>query len=946
MRIFLSCVTREFGSYRQRLASHLLALPRHAFEVKVQEDFQQGGFTLLDRLGAYIRECDLVLHLVGDFAGARPSPEHVQNMFARLGETAPDPLPELSYTQWEYELARRFDKGMLCYLAAPEAERDWEPESQQGETELGMQMSHRERIGRAGKDYRKFKGRHDLVRKVFFDLGLSPTDKAGNLPFASIGSLFKGRDEFLLKLRETLDEGRPRGGIRANSLGIPAAVVHGLGGVGKTRAALEFAHWYADEYTAMLFVAADSPVSLESNLAQLCSAAVLDLDEKVEKETTKQVAAVLRWLNRNHGWVLILDNVDSDEAVGAVRKLLASLTGTGEVVITSRFSRWSREVATIELDVLNEASSTSYLLESTMQLRRDEAEDTERAKELAFALGQLALALEQAAAYINAQGISLQDYLERWRSHRDRLLSYHDELATHASHSVAVTWLTSFEQLSGDGRRLLQMLCWLAPEPIPRTLLQAGGGPLGATASSELPAIEREGLILDAEEALGDLWKYSLARSSPDKLTFSVHPLVQDVTRRNLPEANRQPILEAALRWLKAGVEVDPADVRNWPVLEPLASHVLAAANFADRQGDLYPAAWFLNHLGHFFQVKAQWAAAEPLLRRAVAIYEKIGGLNHVYLPSTLNNLAELLRVTNRPNEGEQLLRRTLAILEKSSRPDDPLVTTCLSNLGLLLRDTNRMNEAEPLQRRALAIEEKRLGPEHPNIAHRLNNLAQLLQVMKRPDQAEPLLRRALTIGERSLGSDHPHNAPVINNLATLLHNANRMDEAEPLSRRALAISERSFGPDHPEVAISLNNLAELLEDRKRLDEAETLMRRALSISEKSFGPEHPNVARCLGNLAALLRKADRPDEAEPLMRRNLAILIHSTRSNGYPHPRLRSVRDGYVVLLEEMKVPKGEISIRLREMGADDVPNGGGTKVQSPRAEAAYQGGSEGQPE
>jgi tetratricopeptide (TPR) repeat protein len=831
----------------------------------------------------------LVLHLVGDFAGARPSPEHVQNMFARLGEAAPGPLPELSYTQWEYELARRFDKGMLCYLAAPEAERDWESESQQGETELGMQMSHRERIGRAGKDYRQFQGRHDLVRKVFFDLSLSPTDKAGNLPFASIGSLFKGRDEFLLKLRETLDEGRPRSGIRANSLGMPAAVGHGLGGVGKTRAALEFAHRYADEYTAMLFVAADSPV--ETNLAQLCSAAVLDLDEKAEKETTKQVAAVLRWLNRNHAWVLILDNVDSDEAVGAVRKLLASLTGTGEVVITSRFSRWSREVATIELDVLNEASSTSYLLESTVQLRRDEAEDTERAKELAFALGQLALALEQAAAYINDQGISLQDYLERWRRHRDRLLSYHDELATHASHSVAVTWLTSFEQLSRDGRRLLQMLCWLAPEPIPRTLLQAGGGPLGATTSPELPAIEREGLIFDAEEALGDLWKYSLARSSPDKLTFSVHPLVQDVTRRNLPEANRQPILEVTLRWLKAGVEVDSADVRNWPLLEPLASHVLAAANFADRQGDLYPAAWFLNHLGHFFQAKAQWAAAEPLLRRAVAIYEKIGGLNHVYLPSSLSNLAELLRVTNRLNEGEQLLRRALAILEKSSPPDDPLVTICLSNLGLLLRDTNRMNEAEPLQRRALAIEEKRLGPDHPKIAHRLNNLAQLLQAMKRPDQAEPLLRRALTIGERSLGSDHPHNAAVIDNLATLLHNANRMDEAEPLSRRALAISERSFGPDHPKVAISLNNLA------------------------------------------ALLRNADRRDEAEPLMRRNLTILIHSTRSNGYQHPRLRSVRDGYVVLLEEMKVPKGEISARLREMGAEDVPSGGGTKVKSPHA-------------
>jgi tetratricopeptide (TPR) repeat protein len=920
MKVFLSCVTREFGSYRRRLAAQLAALPRHAFEVKVQEDFQQGGFTLLDQIGAYIRECDLVLHLVGDSSGARPSPEHVRGMFARLGEATPEPLPELSYTQWEYELALRFDKRLLCYVAAPEAERDWGPKTQHGEIEVRLQVAHRERMRREGKDYRRFQGRHDLVRKVFFDLSLSPTDKAGNMPFASIGALFQGRDEFLLKLRETLDEARQRGEGRAHTSGVPAAVVHGLGGVGKTRVALEFAHQYADDYTAMLFVAADSPVSLEANLAQLCDAAVLDLDEKVERANTRQVAAVLRWLNRNHGWILILDNVDSDEAVGAVRRLLASLAGTGEVMITSRFSRWSREVETLELDVLNEASSALYLLESTVQLRRDEAEDQERAKELAFELGQLALALEQAAAYINAQGISLRDYLERWRRHRDRLLSYHDKLATHASRSVAVTWETSFEQLSENGRRLLRMLCWLAPEPIPRSLLQAGSGPFGAIGPPRLPTIEREALVLDAEEALGDLWKYSLARSSPDKLTFSVHTLVQDVTRRKLPEAERQPMLEAALRWVKAGFEGDPADVRNWPVMEPLASHGLAAANFADRQGDTLPAAWFLNTLAHFFHAKAQWAAAEPLARRALAIHEEGWGPDHPNVATSLINLAELLRVTNRLNEAEPLLRRALAIREKSWGTDHPEVATCLNDLALLLRDTNRMNEAEPLQRRALAIDEKSFGPNHPNLVRRLNNLAQLLQVLGRPNQAEQLLRRALNIGEESFGPDHPNNAPALNNLATLLHNANRLDEAEPLLRRALAIDEKSLGPDHPDVAISLNNLAQLLQDRKWLEPAETLMRRALAISEKSFGPEHPSVALRLSNLALLLRDANRLGETEPLMRRNLAILIQFSRVNGYPHPRLRSSRDTYVTLLKEMKVPKGEISAKLRAMEEQDV--------------------------
>src|SRR5664280_2454707 len=101
MKVFLSCVSSEFRSYRLRLAAQLAALPHQKFEVKVQEDFEQGGFTLLDQLAAYVRDCDLVIHLAGDAWGARPTPEHVRAMFARLGVPPPVPLPALSFTQWE-----------------------------------------------------------------------------------------------------------------------------------------------------------------------------------------------------------------------------------------------------------------------------------------------------------------------------------------------------------------------------------------------------------------------------------------------------------------------------------------------------------------------------------------------------------------------------------------------------------------------------------------------------------------------------------------------------------------------------------------------------------------------------------------------------------------------------------------------------------------------------
>ena len=124
MKIFLSCVSTEFKSYRLKLANQLGALPGQPYEVKVQEDFLQGGHTLLECLADYIRNCDLVIHLIGEASGARPTSEHERSLLQTLGETSLESFSGWSYTQWEYHLARRFQKNVLVYLAKPEAPRD------------------------------------------------------------------------------------------------------------------------------------------------------------------------------------------------------------------------------------------------------------------------------------------------------------------------------------------------------------------------------------------------------------------------------------------------------------------------------------------------------------------------------------------------------------------------------------------------------------------------------------------------------------------------------------------------------------------------------------------------------------------------------------------------------------------------------------------------------
>ena len=269
VRVFLSAVSTEFRSYRLRLANQLGALKGKPFEVKVQEDFQQGGYTLLQRLADYLRECDLVIHLVGDAAGARPSADHERALFQHLGETPPEPLPCWSYTQWEYRLARRFNNRMLVYLVQPEAPRDCGLPVRQSDNDARLQRAHLAHIHNSGEHWKLFAGPHQLIREIFYDLGLEPSLKVDNIRsrFRSLGSLFKGRDEFLERIRTALGHANHRGHQRfaAITANATAATVHGLGGIGKTRAAVEFAIRHADDYTALLFVTADSPASLQQN---------------------------------------------------------------------------------------------------------------------------------------------------------------------------------------------------------------------------------------------------------------------------------------------------------------------------------------------------------------------------------------------------------------------------------------------------------------------------------------------------------------------------------------------------------------------------------------------------------------------------------------------------------------------------------------------------------
>jgi tetratricopeptide (TPR) repeat protein len=837
-RVFVSAVSNEFGKVRSAVASDLRS---RKLLVKVEDDFRlgAGADTLLRKLHDYIRDCSAVVCIMGNRSGTGPTPTEA----APFAHLLPPGVMQASYTQWEFFLARHFRRNLYLYLA-----EKYDPDGPSlGIDDSNLQRAYVQHIQALGLNRQSFGTDDELRRKILREEWTnSKRPKPIVLPYPSLGDLFKGRDEFLQGLNDSLR----RGGHTA----IVSHAFYGLGGIGKTRAAVEYAWAHRDAYSALLFVVAETPEALRRNLAALTSTLVPELDTT---DDAVRLQAVLDWLMTNPGWFLIFDNVDTKTTLAEVERILGALSG-GHVVVTSRLADFSGNFQPLELGLLAMEDAAAFLLARTEGRRRPAADDEAKARGIAAELGRLALALEQAAAFIAKRRLTFGQYLEQWRLHGDQVLAWFDETVTGYPRAVAVTWQTSIAQLSEGGRRLLERLAWLAPEKVPEFLLDV-----------PIPGAEAE----DLHKALDDLAAYSLVTRDAEGPFFLIHRLVQDVTRRSLLGVAPDKALTEALNWMDGAWVGDARDVRHWSRLELLAPHARASAIYADGASISKPTSRLMNELGRLFMAKALHSEAEPLLRRGLAIDEKELGPDHTDVAIMLNNLASLLRDTSRYAEAEPLMRRVISIIDKNLGPDVPLIAIALNNLAGLLQYTNRFGEAEPLRRRALAIDEKNFGPNHPNVGTRLSNLAVLLRKTGRFAEAEPLIRRAIVIAEENFGPDHPTVSTRLNNLCTLLTSTNRFAEAEPLIRRALAIDEKSYGADHPEVATDLNNLSQVLQQSKRYA------------------------------------------EAEPLMRRQAAIFVEFTRRTGYAHPHLESAFQNYAALLEAMGKNSAEIETEIKKL-------------------------------
>ena len=673
-RIFISATSRDLGSYRE-LASKTLR--GRGYETDDQPIFNLTHLEITTKLETRIAACDAVVCLIGLVYGGEP-------------KDRPTTEPRRSYTQLEYDIARRLNKPVFRLFADTSTEFD--PHQRETEDLLKLQLDYIAEVKR-NHDWRTFANK-DQLRAEIAELrfpweGPPPDHKPNNLPFATIGTLFKGRESFLANLRDHL--ATPDGKAAAI---VARQAVHGLGGVGKTRTAIEYGWRHAGDYTALLFISAPTASALRSNLAELAGVLAVQAGPAVEQ----RLAEVLHWLDAHPGWLLILDNVDTEDAAREAETLLARLNA-GHVLITSRLSNWGAGVEPLELHVLAEADAVAFLLERARN-RRKSNDDAASARTISHELDGLALALEQAGAYIDKLRLTFAEYLARWQAKRPEVLGWHDQRLMKYPASVAVTWLTTFAQLSEPERLLLGILSYLAPEPIP----------LGLFDTKPMTAA-----IDEPRDHLAGLAGYSLVRFEGSDAVL-VHRLVQETGRQ---KDKGSEALRIALEAVNALVPFDPDDVRTWPVWTPLAPHALAVAHRSDAAGITDPTARLMNQLGLYLRMRSQHDEAERLYRRSLAIDERSYGPDHPNVARHLNNLASLLQATNRLGEAEPMMRRALAIDERSYGLDHPNVAIDLNSLAGLLRVTNRLSEAVSLHRRALAIDERSYGPDHPLVANR-----------------------------------------------------------------------------------------------------------------------------------------------------------------------------------------------------------------------------------
>ncbi|MFG2030587.1 FxSxx-COOH system tetratricopeptide repeat protein [Streptomyces sp. NPDC048825] len=586
---------------------------------------------------------------------------------------------------------------------------------------------------------------------------------------------FTGRDATLRELRQHLTS--------ANDVAM--LVVHGLGGVGKTQLAVEYAYRYQSKYRFVAFVDAEQSDLVASQFVSL--ARELGLSEVSSDQVIPHVYGKL--VDRRP-WLIIFDN---GEKPATLTHALPSggLASNGHVIVTTRVSGWSSRGGVIDLDVFTRRESVELLV------RRVPGITAAVADRIAEQLGDLPLALEQAAGYMSYNHTAPEEYLTLLTTRLEDMIA-RGELTDRPAVVVATLWQLSVRRLETDepqAVRLLELCALLAPEPIPLDLFTGRPEMLNGAAADPLAW----------DTTVGALAGLGLARRGDASLVL--HRLVQAAIRAAMPDevhtAARVQLCRALLAAVPHDIHGDPDAGPRWQELLP---HVIAVTR-ADPPAECAAETAVLLRLASEFLLRiGDPSLALPLCERALAIDESLEGRD-AEAGFDLIALAQIHKDLGAAERARPLAERALRLHESSLPAGSPAIATDLANLARILCILGEHRAAQPLAERALQIDEEAYGPDDPYVSFDLIALANVHVDLGDHATAVPLISRALRIREARYAPDHLYIGYVLLFKARVLHTLNDPTAAD-LARRGAEILHTQLGKTHPktEEAFALVN--------------------------------------------------------------------------------------------------------------------------------------------
>ncbi|KAJ6003697.1 hypothetical protein N7522_006389 [Penicillium canescens] len=701
--------------------------------------------------------------------------------------------------------------------------------------------------------------KEDLLYQTEYDHGASDTCigfHRFNIPIdltaVPVIDKFVGRQDELDNLWQHLQP--------TNSPSRKVAILHGLGGMGKTQLAVRFARDHKDTFTAIFWMSGKD----RDALLQSLSFALDRLPEQYlyretisDEDVEQRARHMLRWLalDGNSRWLIIFDNIDQysafNSAVGDGYDIseFFPTADHGSILITSRLQSLTELGVPFPMHRLDSHTSVQLLLQSS-GLSASNTESNPDILALTNRLDGLPLAIVVAGAFMRETGTSITEYLEYYQKSWYELQLQSDPGRQYQQGNMLQTWMISYCEIQKRypcAADLLLLLARFDNRHIWYELVESGRH------SSNVPDWLKKAISsgLAFKIAVKSLVEYSLLESKQQEGSYAMHPVVQDwchhiaSTKKNV---NSIQLNELAL--ISVGYTVPNAFDSDYSGLQqrllPHANYVRHLGWSGDNIG-----LWGAFHgLGDLYFEQGKLREAEEMYQRALAGYEKAQGPDHTSTLHIVNNLGLLYSDQGKLKEAEEMYQRALAGYEKALGPDHTFTLDTVHNLGLFYYDQGKLKEAEEKYQRALAGCGKALGPDHTSTLGTVNNLGNLYKAQGKLKEAKEMYQRALAGYEKALGPDHTSTLGTVSNLGTLYFNQGKLKEAEEMYQRVLSGYEKALGPDHARtlrLAETLNALS--IADGKYFDIAQEGLAKRFRIAPWQFLYNPPKFRKACANV-------------------------------------------------------------------------------------------------